>query len=256
MVSMNRVAFGRVSSSTRIVAKIGADNRPPYAADIPPSVFVARMSSLSFRRCETQVPSPPPILPSASSGPRLAPPANDTSETATAFRTVEGSTRWSFSSWTVPGILTGSRNTRRRTPTSTPAAPVTATHQRLPSNQPGLFGSVNQSLVPPLTYPKNAKLANASTTPNDAAYPISRQNPGDRASATPSGPDCDPSPEPGCDPALTDERSTPGRQVGDGRRAPYPPQRPSGDGAGHRGRCQASSPRAASSPRRNNTGSV
>ena len=60
------------------------------------SVFVARMSSLSFLRSETQVPSPPPILPSASSGPRLAPPASDTSETATAFRTVEGSTRWSL----------------------------------------------------------------------------------------------------------------------------------------------------------------
>ena len=90
---MNRVAFGRASSSTRIVAKIGADNRPPYAADIPVRVFVARISSLSFRRSETQVPSPPPILPSASSGPRLAPPANDTNETATAFRTVDGSTR-------------------------------------------------------------------------------------------------------------------------------------------------------------------
>ena len=66
---------------------------PPYAADIPVSVFVARTSSLSFLRSETHVPSPPPILPSASSGPRLAPPANDTSETATPFKTVDGSTR-------------------------------------------------------------------------------------------------------------------------------------------------------------------
>ena len=76
---------------------------------------------------------------------------------------------------------------RRSTPTSTPAAAVTATHQRLPSNQPGSFGSVNQSFVPPLTNPKNAKLANARTTPNNAAYPISRQNPGDLVSAAPCG---------------------------------------------------------------------
>ena len=188
------------------------------------------MSSLSFFRSETQVPSPPPNFPRASSGPRLAPPASDTTETATAFRTVEGSTRWSCSSSTVPGNLAGSRNSRRSTPTSTPAAAVTATHQRLPSSQPGFFGSVNQRLVPPLTKPKNAKLANARTTPNNAANPISRQNPGDRVNATPSGPGCDPWPEPGRDPALTNERSSPGRRVGDGGLASLQPQRPSSDG--------------------------
>ena len=102
-------AFGRATSSVRIDARIGDDNRPPYAADIPLSVFVARTSSLSFCRSETQVPSPPPIFPSASSGPRLAPPASDTSETATAPGTVEGSTRWSLSSLTVPASLTGTR---------------------------------------------------------------------------------------------------------------------------------------------------
>ena len=90
--------WARESSSVRIDARIGDDNRPPYAADIPMSVFVLRTSSLSFRRSETQVPSPPPIFPRASSGPRLAPPASDTSETATAPDTVEGSTRWSLSS--------------------------------------------------------------------------------------------------------------------------------------------------------------
>ena len=71
-------------------------------------------------------------------------------------------------------------------PTSIPAVAVTATHQRLPSNQPGFFGSVNQRLVPPLINPKNARLANASTTPKNAEYPISRQNPGDRVTRRPS----------------------------------------------------------------------
>src|SRR3954453_13005575 len=154
------------------------------------------MSWLSFFRSETQVPSPPPISPSAPSGPRLAPPASDTSDTATPFRTVEGSTRSSLISSTVPGNSAGSRNTRRSTPTSTPAAVVTATHQRLPSNQPGVFGSVNQRSVPPLTNPKNARPANASTTPKDAAYPISRQNPGDWVNAPPSAPGGDPWPVP------------------------------------------------------------
>ncbi len=175
------------------------------------SVFVARMSSLSFFRSETQVPSPPPISPSPPSGPRLAPPASDTTETATACRTVEGSTRSSFSSWTVPGIFTGSRNSRRSTPTSTPAPAVTATHHRLPSNQPGFFGSVNQRSVPTSTNPRNAKAANASTTPNNAAYPISRQNPGDRATATTSEPGCDPWPDPDAS-VLTSERL---RAIGD-----------------------------------------
>ena len=82
---------------------------------------------------------------------------------------MEGSTRWSFNSWTVPGNLAGTRQTRRSTPTSTPAPAVTATHQRLPSNQPGSLGSVNQSLVPPLINARNASAAKASTTPNNAA---------------------------------------------------------------------------------------
>ena len=69
----------------------------------------------------------------------------------------------------MPGSLTGTRRKRRRTPTSTPAPAVTATHQRLPSNHPGFFGNVNQSFVPPFTNPKNARPANASTTPNNAA---------------------------------------------------------------------------------------
>ena len=207
------------------------------------------MSWLSFFRSETQVPSPPPMFPSASSGPRLAPPASDASDTATAFGTVEGSTRWSLISSTVPGNLAGSRNSRRSTPTSTPAAAVTATHQRLPSNQPGFFGSVNQRLVPPLTNPKNARLANARTTPKNAACPISRQNPGDCVNATPSGPGCDPWPEPGRDPALTNERSSPDRRVGDGRLglppAAAPEQRP-----GAPRPLQSSSPPCSGSSRR------
>ena len=153
----------------RIDARIGDDRRPPYAADMPLSVFVARTSSLSFRRSETQVPNPPPIFPSASSGPRLAPPASDTSETATAAGTIEGSTRWALSSATVPGSLSGTRRKRRSTPTNRPAPAVTATHQRFPSNHPGSSGSVNQRSVPPLTSPTNASAANASTTPNRTA---------------------------------------------------------------------------------------
>ena len=108
----------------------------------------------------------------------------------------------------MPGSLADSRNSRRSTPTSTPAAAVTATHHRLPSNHPGVFGSVNQRLVPPLTNPKNANAAKASTTPNNAAYPISRQNPGDRVNATTLEAGWDPPPEPGRDPALTIERSS------------------------------------------------
>jgi hypothetical protein len=49
------------------------------------SVFVARTSSLSPRRSDSQVPSPPPMVPNAASGPRLAPPASDTAETATVI---------------------------------------------------------------------------------------------------------------------------------------------------------------------------
>ena len=82
---------------------------------------------------------------------------------------MEGSTRWSLSSSTVPGSVAGTRKKRRSTPTSTPAPAVTATHHRLPSNQPGSLGSVNQSFVPPLTNPRNARAANAKATPNNAA---------------------------------------------------------------------------------------
>src|SRR5450755_2531557 len=73
------------------------------------------------------------------------------------------------------------------TPTSIPAPAVTATHHRLPSNQPGFFGSVNHRFVPPLISPRNASAANASTTPNTTAYPIDAQNPGDRLRATKPG---------------------------------------------------------------------
>lgn len=136
---------------------------------MPLSVFATRKSSLSLRLSETQVPSPPPIAPSAASGPRLAPPASDTAETATFCSTLEGSTRASFISAIVPGILSGNRSTRLSTPTSRPATAVTATHHRLPLNQSGFFGRVNQRLVPPFTSPKNASAAKASTTPNTTA---------------------------------------------------------------------------------------
>ena len=88
----------------------------------------------------------------------------------------------------MPGSLAGTRKTRRSTPTSTPAPVVTATHHRLPSNQPGFFGSVNQSFVPPLINPRNASAAKASTTPSSTAYRTISQNPGDRVKATKSEP--------------------------------------------------------------------
>src|SRR5262250_608431 len=72
--SANRARLGRASSTTRLVARIGDETKPPYAPDIPLSAFVALVLLSSCRRCETQVPRPPPSLPSASSGPRLAPP--------------------------------------------------------------------------------------------------------------------------------------------------------------------------------------
>ena len=181
------------------------------------SVFVARVLSSSCLRSETQVPSPPPSLPSASSGPRLAPPANDTAETATAFRAVDGSTRCSCSSSTVPASLAGSRKNRRSAPTSTPVPAVTATHQRLPSNQPGLSGSVNQRLVPAFTSPRNASAASASTTPKIAALRMRLQNPGDRVKASASEAASSPArgrvcplmtqPSEGCGPSLSSIRS-------------------------------------------------
>ena len=120
-------------------------------------------------------------------GPEARAPASDTAETATAFKTVDGSTRCSCSSSTVPGSLAGSRVNRRRAPTSTPAPAVTATHHRLPSNQPGVSGSVNHRSVPAFTIARNANAANASTTPNTTAFRIRPQNPGDRVKASPSG---------------------------------------------------------------------
>jgi hypothetical protein len=150
-----------------IAGRLGVDEWD--ATPLADLLTVSLVLVSSLRRCGTQVPSPPPILPSASSGPRLAPPTSDTSETATAFRTVDGSTRSSRSSFSVPDSLAGSRKTRRSTPTSTPAAAVTATHHRLPENQSGFFGSVNQSFVPPLTNPRNASAATASTSPNTTA---------------------------------------------------------------------------------------
>jgi hypothetical protein len=81
---------------------------------------------------------------------------------------VDGSTRSSRISLSVPGSLAGTRSTRRSPPTSTPAPAVTATHHGLPENQSGSFGSVNH-LVPPLSNPRNASAANPSTRPKTTA---------------------------------------------------------------------------------------
>jgi hypothetical protein len=62
---------------------------------------------------------------------------------------------------------------------------------------------VNQSFVPPLISPRYASDANASTTPNNAAYRMITQNPGDRVKATKSEPDDGASPGPGRGCSLT-----------------------------------------------------
>jgi transcriptional regulator with XRE-family HTH domain len=114
-----------------IAGQLGVDERD--ATPLADLLTVSLVLVSSLRRCETQVPSPPPILPSASSGPRLAPPTSDTSETATAFRTVDGSTRSSRSSFSVPGSLAGSRKraaARRRAPRRLPSPPPTTGSRR------------------------------------------------------------------------------------------------------------------------------
>ena len=114
------------------------------------------------------------MVPSAFSGPRLAPPISDTAETTATPGTRRGSTCPSFRSANKPGTCSGRRVSRRSKPTTTPAAAVTATHHHCPPNQPG-WASTYHRPPNPIT-PMNTRPANAPNTPSTTAYPISTQN--------------------------------------------------------------------------------
>src|SRR6476646_8564659 len=150
------------------------ENSPPYAPPKPDKVHSCESSVLSLRRREIQLPAPPPMEPRAFSGPRLAPPINDTAETTAIPCTNRGSTCPSFRSAIRPGICSGRRVTRRTSPTTTPAPAVTATHHHCPPNKPGL-ASTYQRPPNPIT-PMNTRPANAPNTPRATAYPMSTQN--------------------------------------------------------------------------------
>jgi transcriptional regulator with XRE-family HTH domain len=124
-----------------IAGQLGVDERD--ATPLADLLTVSLVLVSSLRRCETQVPSPPPILPSASSGPRLAPPTSDTSETATAFRTVDGSTRSSRAPSACRAAWPGAGNApqhadehpggcRHRHPPQAPGEPARVLRQREP----------------------------------------------------------------------------------------------------------------------------
>src|SRR6478609_4592246 len=137
-------------------------------------VFSCESSLLIPLRAEIQLPAPPPMVPSAFSGPRLAPPISETAETAAIPGTSRASTCCSCRSATRPGVCSGRRVRRLSRPTATPAAAVTATHHQCPPNQPGL--EATYQLPPTPTTPMNTRPAMAPRTPRETAYPMSTQN--------------------------------------------------------------------------------
>ena len=122
---------------------------------------------LSALRWAIQLPAPPPMVPSAFSGPRLAPPISDTAETATTPGTSPGSTCSDCRSSNKPGTSWGSRVRRRSRPTTAPAAAATATHHQCPPNQPGSESLYH--LPPNLITPMKTRPANAPNTPRTTA---------------------------------------------------------------------------------------
>src|SRR5262249_61739804 len=129
----------------------------------PASVFTWASSVLSPRRCAIQLPAPPPIAPSAFSGPRLAPPISDTNDTAAIPGTSPGWTCSVCRSSNRPGVFQGRRGRRRTRPTATPPAAATATHHQCPPNQPG-WGSLYH-LPPHLIAPTKIKPARDAHNP-------------------------------------------------------------------------------------------
>ena len=93
--------------------------------------------------------------PSACSGPRLAPPINETAKTARIPGTSPGVDVLVLEVGDQPGIFAGRCVARRNNPTTTPAAAVTAIHHHCPPNQPG-SESVYQLPPHPVT-PMNTK---------------------------------------------------------------------------------------------------
>src|SRR5208283_3771939 len=65
---------GRATSRSSITTITGLDSIPPYAPAIPDRTFTWESSSPSALRLAIHVAAPPPMDPSAFSGPRLAPP--------------------------------------------------------------------------------------------------------------------------------------------------------------------------------------
>ena len=112
--------------------------------------------------------------PSAFSGPRLAPPISDTADTTTIPGTSRPSTWPAVRSSTRLGIWSGKCSRRRSSPTTAPAAAVTATHHQCPPNQPGCASAYQ--LPPTLMTPMYTRPANAPNTPRTTAYPIRTQN--------------------------------------------------------------------------------
>src|SRR5271166_4233196 len=108
------------------------------------------------------------MVPSAFSGPRLAPPISDTAETTATPATSPVSTCSVCRSSNRPGTCSGRRVRRRSRPTTTPAAAATATHHQCPPNQPGWVSSYH--LPPTLITPINTSPANATNTPSTTAY--------------------------------------------------------------------------------------
>src|SRR4029450_11176474 len=173
-VLKNRSPPGRAASKISITTITVLENSPPYAPVKPTRVFTWESSLPSALRRANQVPAPPPMAPSAFSGPRLAPPINDTAETAAIPGTSPGSTCSLFRSANRPGICSGRRVRRRSSPTTTPAAAVTATHHQCPPNQPGSESAYH--LPPKSITPTNTRPANAPNIPRATAYPIRAQN--------------------------------------------------------------------------------
>src|SRR6185437_16225865 len=170
----NRWPPGRATSMISITTISVLENSPPYAPANPARVLTWASSVLSARRRAIQLPSPPPIDPSAFSGPRLAPPISDTAETAAIPGTSPTSTLPVCRSSNRPGVFHGSRVRRRTNPTAIPAATATATHHQCPPNQPGSESLYH--LPPTVIRPTKISAANAPNTPRTTAYASRTQN--------------------------------------------------------------------------------
>ena len=91
-VLLNRRPPGRTTSRISITTITGLEKSPPKTPAMPARVVTCE-SSWPSRLCRAiQLPAPPPMVPSTFSGPTLAPPISDTTETAMVPGTSPGST--------------------------------------------------------------------------------------------------------------------------------------------------------------------